>query len=173
MRFDLRAVVLDQVDGFGHFGDGLEAVLADLHAHQRGNLVLALHQDVGGFAQQADAFLPADIAPAGEGGPGGGNGFLGVGSVALLELAEQDAGVSGRGVVEGAVLGLLCLSVDVHGVGFAQFFAHVTNGRVEGVVELVAQVGERGVGDFLHGCSYAFGRARVASGQPPASSYTK
>jgi hypothetical protein len=74
----LLAVVADQVGRLLDVAEGLESVLADLHGHQGGQLVGALADQVGGPAQQADAFLPGRGRPGGEGGLGGGDGVVDV-----------------------------------------------------------------------------------------------
>src|SRR5204863_373071 len=107
MCLHLVAVVEDQVDGFGNFGDGFEPVLADLEAEQRGKFELALRHPVRRLAEQRNAVLPAEIPPAGINGPGRGDGFAHVKAATALKPAEDLAGVGGSDVVKCAYPGLL------------------------------------------------------------------
>ena len=70
MLFDLLTVIENQVDGFGDFGDGFKAVLADFQAEQRREFILALGHQPGGLAQQRDPLLPAKVAPGRKHRPG-------------------------------------------------------------------------------------------------------
>ena len=102
MFLDLPTIVEDQIDGFGDFGDGFEAVLANLEAEQGGQLELALRHQVGGFAQQSDAMFPAQIAPDGINSLGRRDGPARVVAAAALKFAEQHACVGWCGVGESA-----------------------------------------------------------------------
>ena len=64
------AVVADQVGRLLDVAEGLQPVLADLHAHQRGQLVRPLADQVGCAAQQRHALLPWRRRPR-AGGPTG------------------------------------------------------------------------------------------------------
>ena len=91
--FHLLAVIENQVNGFGDFGDGLEAILPNFKAEQRGEFELTLHHQVGGFAQERDTFLPAKVSPGGINRPGRLDGLACVVAIAELKFAEHQTGV--------------------------------------------------------------------------------
>ena len=87
--FDLLAVIENEVDRLGNFRNGLEAVLADLQAHQRGEFKLALGHQFGGLAQERDPVPPAELAPGRKDSLGRGDSLARLFTAAELEFAEH------------------------------------------------------------------------------------
>ncbi len=89
----LGAVVADQVRRLLHVTEGLEPVLPDLGAHQAGELVRPLADEVGRAAQHRDPLLPRHVAPRAGLLGGRAHGVVDVLRRGLVHPAEQDGGV--------------------------------------------------------------------------------
>ena len=135
----LSAVVEDEVDSLGNFGDGFKAVLADLEAEERGKFKLTPRHQSGGLAQKRGALWPAEVPPHRRSGLGSGDGFACLVAASALKIAEQGARVGRRGVGERAVFGLLRLSGNEHGVRVAEFAAHLFQRCVESLMEFLPE----------------------------------
>src|SRR6266498_5276821 len=142
----LVAVVADQVGRLLHVAERLEAVLADLHGHQGGQLVGAVADQVRRAAQQGDAVPPRRARPGREGGPGRRDGVVDVALAGLVEAAEHKAGVVGAGEGEdGAVVARL--AVDVDREGGPQPGPRGAHALLVGGVQLLVVGRQGGVGD--------------------------
>ena len=98
----LVGVVAEEDRGLLDVAERLEAVLADLHAHQRGELVGAVADQVAGLAHDRDAVLPRGGCPGLGGCLGGGDGVVDVRRGRRVDGGEQDRGVDGAVHLEGA-----------------------------------------------------------------------
>ena len=86
---DLLAVVADEVGGLLDVAECLEPVLADLHAHQRRQLVGPLTDQVGRGSQHGDPLLPGGGGPPWCGGGRGSHGILEVSGRGLVHAAQH------------------------------------------------------------------------------------
>ena len=152
--FDLLAVIENEVDGLGHFRNGLETVLADFQTDHCGEFILALRHQFGGLAQEGDALAPAEAAPGGKDGLGGGDGLARVFAAAELKFAEQHARVSGRGVGERAGFRLDCFAFDEHGMGSAEPGPEPLVCRIERLMKILSQRTKGSVSDLFHKPEY-------------------
>ena len=97
---DLIAVVGHQIRAFFDIADALEPVLADLVAHQRGELVAVMANRVRDAADGREPVLPRERGPCGIRRARGGDGRFHVLAMAFLKRAEHDARVDGAAIVE-------------------------------------------------------------------------
>ena len=139
MRLHLAAVVENEIDALGNLGDGFEAILADFETENCGEAELPLGHDLGSFAEEGDALLPAQVGPVRNRGLGGFDGLTGFFGTGALEFAQQDARVGGGRIRESSSPGFLLLSADVERMRAAEFLVLVGKRRVKRPVKVFPQ----------------------------------
>ena len=97
MVFDLLAVVADEIGGLLHVTERLEPVLADLQAHQRGELVRPLADQVGRRPEHGDPFRPGRPCPPPRRACRRPHGVLDVAGGGSVHVAQGERQVSGAG----------------------------------------------------------------------------
>jgi len=141
----LVGVPPQQIRGLLHVTERLQPVLADLHRHQRRQLVALVGHDVGGLADDRDPLLPGAVGPFVERLLGGGDGVAGVLARAARELTDKGAvDRRMRGLVPRA---LARLAVDEQRMLLAQPRPGDLDALVVALVEVLVVGRHRRVGD--------------------------
>ncbi len=136
MLFDLIAVVRRQVCAFFDVADAFEPVLADLVAHQRGELVAVVANRVRHLVDVREAILPRPRGPGGIRRTRRVDGRLHVLARAFLEVTDDDAGVDRAAIVE-SLVGLQVFAVDVEKVLAAERAGDLCDRLVELAVQIL------------------------------------
>ena len=142
----LVAVPADQLRGLLHVAERLEAVLADLVRHERGEVEDAVLHDVGDVAQDAHALLPAHAVPLELERLGRRDGIVDVLGRRLGEPPDDEVGVDRRGLLVLLVAPAL-LAVDDDRVVLAELGTGALRGGIVGGLQLLVVGRHRGVGD--------------------------
>ncbi len=137
----LGAVVVDEVGRLLRVPHRLQAALAHLQRHQGGEIVLALADQLGGPAQDADPLLPRPAGPAALRLLGPPDREVDLRRPGGREAAEQERGVDRRAVVERLARARDRLASDQVGVAGAGRRPDLGERRVEAAVEVVQVAG--------------------------------
>ena len=145
---DLIAVVGHQIGAFFDVADAFEPVLADLVAHQRGELVAVVANRIGDAAHVREPVLPRERGPCGIRRARRGDRRLHVLAIAFLKRAEGDARVDGAAIVELRIR-LEVLAVDVEKMLAPERLWRGGDGGVQLAMKLFERVAsKRRVGDL-------------------------
>ena len=112
--------VLHHVQSLDHLGAALADDLAALVGHQPGEGIGLAFDDLGEVVEQFGAVDAAGAAPGREGGPGGGDGLLGVSGGAPGEDAQHLVETSGVAALEVAAGGGLPVAGDEMAAGYGR-----------------------------------------------------
>ena len=146
MLLDLVAVPPDQLRGLLDVAERLEAALADLERHQRGQIEEPVLHHVGHVAKDPDALLPAHPLPLERERLRGLHRILDVLRRRLREATDDQVRVDRRGLLV-LLVGPALLTVDDEGPLLAELGTGALHRLVVVALQVLVVRGQGGVGD--------------------------